>query len=89
MSTHYAYLVSLAKWATKQGISFDAADRFLRILFAGVGRSLTDGQASLDQLCAEHETPGGTNERVRRRWFEPAEPALHTVLDNLLTDLCG
>ncbi|WP_298443336.1 NAD(P)-binding domain-containing protein [Gordonia sp. (in: high G+C Gram-positive bacteria)] len=87
MSTHYGYLTALAAWATAHGIPGDDAERFLRSLFAGIGRSLDDPDRSLAQLRDEHETPGGSNERVRLRWFEPAEPALRDVLDALLTDL--
>ncbi|MFZ2512154.1 MAG: hypothetical protein WAW85_13835, partial [Gordonia sp. (in: high G+C Gram-positive bacteria)] len=87
VSTHYEYLASLANWAGAQGIRPADAERFLRSLFAGVGRSLTDDNLALDPLRTAHETPGGANERVRHRWFSPAEPALHTVLDDLLADL--
>lgn len=87
MSAHYAYLASLAKWAVRQGIPGDDAERFLRNLFAGVGRSLREEGTTLAELQEAHETPGGANERVRQRWFEPAAPALDAVLDDLLTDL--
>lgn len=87
VSTHYAYLGALAKWAAQQGIPVDDAERFLRNLFAGVGRSLREEDAVLAELQKAHETPGGANERIRERWFDAAAPALDVVLDDLLADL--
>ncbi|RNG17793.1 pyrroline-5-carboxylate reductase [Streptomyces botrytidirepellens] len=86
-TTHYAYLATLTSWAVGHGIPADAADRYVRSLFQGVGRSLND-ERSLDQLAAEHETPKGNNERIRTTWFAPANSeALTRALDDLLADL--
>ncbi|MEU3459399.1 NAD(P)-binding domain-containing protein [Streptomyces sp. NPDC006733] len=88
LTTHYAYLAALASWAAGQGIAPDAADRYLRGLFQGVGRSLGDATRSLQQLAADHETPQGSNERIRTTWFDPANAdALHRALDALFADL--
>jgi pyrroline-5-carboxylate reductase len=88
ISTHYAYLATLASWAAAQGIAPAAADRYVRDLFQGVGRSLADTSHSLDQLAAAHETPGGSNARVRTTWFTPAAAsALTDTLDTLLSHL--
>ncbi|MET8482866.1 NAD(P)-binding domain-containing protein [Streptomyces tendae] len=88
LTTHYAYLATLASWATGHGIAPDDADRYVRGLFQGVGRSLGDETRSLDRLAADHETPKGNNERIRTTWFDPANAAALTkALDGLLADL--
>ncbi|MCB5911482.1 hypothetical protein [Streptomyces pinistramenti] len=70
------------------GIASDDADRYLRSLFQGVGRALSDETRSLRRLAADHETPNGNNERIRTTWFDPANSeALNKALDDLLTDL--
>lgn len=88
LTTHYAYLATLASWAADHGIAPGDADRYVRGLFQGVGRSLADETRSLDRLAADHETPNGNNERVRGTWFDTANAkALTKVLDGLLDDL--
>ncbi|MFD0024792.1 NAD(P)-binding domain-containing protein [Streptomyces sp. NPDC058382] len=88
LTTHYSYLAALTSWAAGQGVAEDDADRYVRGLFQGVGRALGDGTRSLHRLAADHETPGGNNERIRTTWFGPANSeALHKALDGLLADL--
>lgn len=88
LTTHYSYLAALTSWAAGHGIAAGDAERYVRGLFEGVGRSLADQSSSLAQLAANHETPGGSNERIRTTWFTPANAqALGTALDELLTDL--
>ncbi|MFJ5229352.1 NAD(P)-binding domain-containing protein [Kitasatospora sp. NPDC088391] len=88
LSTHLAYLAALASWAADRGIDADTADHYVRGLFTGLGRGLADPALPLDRLAAAHETPGGSNERLRTTWFTPANAAaLTTALDTLLTDL--
>ncbi|MEU0940442.1 NAD(P)-binding domain-containing protein [Embleya sp. NPDC005971] len=88
LTTHYAYLATLASWAAGHGIAPGDAERYVRGLFQGVGRSLGDETRSLDELAADHETPNGSNERIRTTWFDPANSqALTTTLDDLLADL--
>ncbi|MEV8314626.1 NAD(P)-binding domain-containing protein [Streptomyces sp. NPDC059900] len=88
LTTHYAYLAALTSWASDQGIPAHDADRYIRSLFQGVGRALSDETRSLHQLAADHETPKGNNERIRTTWFDPANSqALHQALDGLLADL--
>ncbi|WP_399932379.1 pyrroline-5-carboxylate reductase [Streptomyces kanamyceticus] len=84
LTTHYAYLATLASWAVDQGIAAGDAERYLRGLFQGVGRSLGDETRSLHRLAADHETPNGNNERIRTTWFDPANSE---ALDGLLADL--
>ncbi|MFE2108118.1 NAD(P)-binding domain-containing protein [Kitasatospora sp. NPDC059463] len=88
LTAHYAYLTALTSWATDHGIAPEVADRYVRGLFEGVGRSLADGTRPLHRLAADHETPGGSNERIRTTWFGPANAAaLGEALDGLLDDL--
>ncbi|MFK0291863.1 NAD(P)-binding domain-containing protein [Streptomyces sp. NPDC090442] len=88
LTTHYTYLATLTSWAADQGIASDDADRYVRSLFQGVGRSLNDETRSLSQLAADHETPNGNNERIRTTWFSQANSeALKKALDGLLADL--
>ncbi|TYB69180.1 pyrroline-5-carboxylate reductase [Nonomuraea sp. PA05] len=88
LSTHYAYLATLSSWAAGHGMAAADADRYVRGLFEGVGRSLSDGSRSLRQLAADHETPKGLNERVRTTWFDQAgSDSLRATLDALLADL--
>jgi hypothetical protein len=65
LTTHYWYLATLTSWAADHGIVSEDADRYVRSLFQGVGRSLSDETRSLPQLAADHETPNGNNERIR------------------------
>ncbi|MGI5347669.1 NAD(P)-binding domain-containing protein [Streptomyces sp. CA-250714] len=84
------YLVTLTSWAAGHGVASEDADRYVRSLFQGVGRALSDETRSLHQLAADHETPNGNNERIRTTWFTPTNSeALTRALDALLTDLTG
>ncbi|AHH97361.1 pyrroline-5-carboxylate reductase [Kutzneria viridogrisea] len=88
LTAHYWYLATLTSWAAGQGIAFQDADRYVRSLFQGLGRSLNDETRSLRQLAADHETPNGSNERIRTTWFDQANSeALQKALDDLLADL--
>ncbi|WP_399888212.1 NAD(P)-binding domain-containing protein [Streptomyces sp. BBFR51] len=88
LTTHYAYLTALTSWAARHGIPADDAERHVRGLFQGIGRTLGDESRSLQQLAADHETPKGNNERIRTTWFDHANAAaLGSTLDDLLTDL--
>jgi pyrroline-5-carboxylate reductase len=88
LTTHYAYLATLAAWASQQGIPAEDADQYIRGLFQGVGRALGDSTRSLQQLAADHETPNGSNERIRTTWFDSANSdALTKALDGLLAHL--
>ena len=88
LSIHYHYLMTLASWVSEHGVPAADAERYLRGLFAGIGRSLDDRSRSLTDLAVNHETPGGSNERVRTAWFtEDNVAALRGTLDSLLADL--
>jgi len=88
LTTHYQYLVTLTEWAARQGIPPQDADHFVRGLFEDLGRTLSDESRSLERIARDHETPGGTNERIRTTWFDAANTeALTAALDALLADL--
>jgi pyrroline-5-carboxylate reductase len=88
LTTHYSYLATLTSWAAGHGIASDDADSYVRSLFQGVGRSLSDETRPLHQLAADHETPNGNNERIRTTWFNSTNSeALSQALDDLLADL--
>jgi pyrroline-5-carboxylate reductase len=88
LTTHYQYLATLTDWAAGHGIAADDADRYVRSLFREVGRSLSKNTRTLQQLAADHETPKGSNERIRTTWFTPGNSAALTrALDDLLADL--
>jgi pyrroline-5-carboxylate reductase len=88
VSTYLAYLGALADWASRNGVPQEAADRYVRSLFQGVNRSLGEEHKPLQAIASEHETPGGSNERIRTTWFDQAnDAALGTALDGLLADL--
>ncbi|MFJ2770427.1 NAD(P)-binding domain-containing protein [Streptomyces sp. NPDC087300] len=88
LTTHYWYLATLTDWAARQGIPAKEADRYVRGLFQGVGRSLGDDTRSLKQLAGDHETPKGSNERIRTTRFDASNAAsLTTALNGLLEHL--
>lgn len=88
LTAHLSYLATLTSWADRHGIPTDDAERYVRSLFQGLGRALGDESRSLRELAADHETPGGNNERIRTTWFTPANAeALGGALDGLLRDL--
>ncbi|MEV0603023.1 NAD(P)-binding domain-containing protein [Streptomyces sp. NPDC050315] len=88
ITTHYWYLATLTEWAARHGVPSADADRYVRSLFQGVGRALSDEARTLPRLAAAHETPNGINERIRTTWFDAANThALNDALDALLADL--
>ncbi|KAA6214821.1 pyrroline-5-carboxylate reductase [Streptomyces albofaciens JCM 4342] len=90
ITSHYAYLATLTEWAAGHGVPAEDADRYLRGLFQDVGRALGDGSRPLPRLVGDHETPNGSNERVRTTWFdEKNAAALKEALDALLAHLGG
>jgi pyrroline-5-carboxylate reductase len=88
VSTYLAYLGALADWAIRNGVPQEAADRYVRSLFQGVNRSLGEESKALQAIASEHETPGGSNERLRTTWFDAANiEALDAALDGLFAHL--
>ncbi|MFC9435718.1 hypothetical protein [Nocardia sp. NPDC057030] len=56
-------------------IAVRRGDRHVRGLFQAVGRALADETRSLRQLASDHETPNGSNHRIRTTWFDSANAA--------------
>ncbi|MFD5871294.1 pyrroline-5-carboxylate reductase dimerization domain-containing protein [Streptomyces sp. NPDC060322] len=88
LTTRYAYLAALTQWAIRNSIPSDDADRYVRSLFQGVGRTLSDQTRSFQQLATDHETPNGNNEPIRTTWFHTANSeSFSKALDDLLDHL--
>ncbi|WP_433010916.1 NAD(P)-binding domain-containing protein [Kribbella sp. CA-294648] len=88
LTIHFQCLATVTAWAAGHGIASDDADRYVRSVFREVGRALGDDTRTLQQLASDHETPGGSNERIRTTWFtSDNSAALTQALDGLLTDL--
>ncbi|MGW7657794.1 NAD(P)-binding domain-containing protein [Streptomyces asiaticus] len=88
LTAHYWYLATLTDWATGHGLAPEDADRYVRGLFQGVARALNDDTRSLTQLAGDHETPNGSNERIRTAWFNASNAqSLTKALDGLLEHL--
>lgn len=88
LTTHLSYLATLSTWAAGHGVPPEVAEGYVRGLFQGLGRALGEESRSLARLAADHETPNGSNERVRTTWFTPASSqALAETLDDLLDRL--
>ncbi|MQY14536.1 Pyrroline-5-carboxylate reductase [Streptomyces sp. RB5] len=88
LTTHLSYLSALTDWITSRGIDPAPADHYIRGVYQGLARTLSDESHTLPELAANHETPRGNNERIRTTWFTPANArALHEALDGLLADL--
>ncbi|GHH24668.1 NAD(P)-binding domain-containing protein [Streptomyces rubradiris] len=88
LTAHYWYLATLTDWAAGHGLAREDADRYVRGLFQGVARALDDDTRTLAQLAGDHETPNGSNERIRTTWFDAANArSLTRALDGLLEHL--
>lgn len=84
ISSHLSFLAAVSTWLERQGWSADAAERFVRTVFSGVGSGLTDHSRSLSELIGAHETPQGINESLRQEWLTPANRAgLEQALTNI------
>lgn len=85
VSAHLSMIATVAAWADRHTDSGTDAAGYVREVFLGLGGGLADPSRTLDQLAADHETPGGLNEQLRRTWFSTATAtALDDALDRLL-----
>jgi pyrroline-5-carboxylate reductase len=80
ISTHLRYIETIAAWVGCHGVDPQTAGRYVRSMFAGI--DLADTTRSLHELVTSHETAGGLNEELRRKWFDAT--GLDTALDSLL-----
>ena len=85
MSTFFALQAALTRWLEGRGATPEGAAAYVRSLQSALARTgATTAFADLPSLIAEHETPGGLNQRVRlelerQGWFD----ALGAALDGL------
>ncbi|MGW5644457.1 NAD(P)-binding domain-containing protein [Saccharopolyspora sp. NPDC003752] len=75
ISSYLHYLDTIAGWITRQGMDSRAAEGYVRSMFSGVNAALADERTDLPELGRAHETPGGNNEALRARWFNPQNRA--------------
>ncbi|HEY0919469.1 NAD(P)-binding domain-containing protein [Devosia sp.] len=80
MSSYFELHNALIDWLRQRGVSEDNATTYVAAMLHGLaGTAQAAGATELAGLPAEHETPGGLNQRVRQRlrergWFQqPAE----------------
>ncbi len=85
MSTFFALQAALARWLEGRGAAPEGAAAYVRSLHRALAQTSQETPfADLSSLVAEHETPGGLNQRVRtglegQGWFD----ALGEALDGL------
>ncbi len=85
MSTFFAQQAALAHWLQGRGATAEGAAAYVRSLHRALAEtSRRTAFTDLPSLVAEHETPGGLNQRVRtglerQGWFD----ALGEALDRL------
>jgi len=63
VAAHFAYLATVSRWLTAQGIGEADAVRYVAATFAPLAESLSPPPADLMALAAGHATPGGINEQ--------------------------
>ena len=92
LSTHYRYLATLTDWASRQGVPAEEADRYVRGPSPGNRARRRARAGRRDPLppaaAGDHETAGGSSERIRTTWFDAANAeALTRALDGFLARL--
>ncbi len=76
MSSFFALQATIAGWMAEHGATPEAASSYVRSLQRALAKTAVRTAAeALPELIAEHETPGGINQRVRRTleaqgWFD-------------------
>ncbi len=82
MSTFFALQSALARWLEGRDATPEAAAAYVRSLHGALAQTSQETEfAGLAALVAEHETPGGLNQRVRgelqrQGWFDAVGAAL-------------
>lgn len=67
MSTFFEYQKTVINWTVKAGLPLDTARDYATALFAGLATEARHTPLDeLDHMPAEHETPGGLNEYIRK-----------------------
>lgn len=87
MSSHFALAEHLQVWLAGRGVPDESASLYVRSMFSALGvAGLAATEAQQPHLVAEHETPGGLNQRVRsalndQGWFDAPGLAMDAVTD--------
>src|SRR5699024_1950802 len=90
MSAHFAFLQSITAWLVDQGWDQADADHFIRGQFVGLGTTLAETDIPIEELVADHETPGGLNEQLNREWMDEANRGrLAAALDAIYARVTG
>jgi pyrroline-5-carboxylate reductase len=63
IAAHFAYLATVSRWLTAQGIGEADATRYVAATFAPLAETLSPPPADLMALAATHATAGGLNEQ--------------------------
>jgi pyrroline-5-carboxylate reductase len=93
MSTVLALKNAIADWITARGAPAEGAATYVRSLFHSLSETAArTAVCDLPDLIGRPETPGGLNERVRRRlesggWFDAVGEAFDEILSLRRTDL--
>jgi pyrroline-5-carboxylate reductase len=88
VSAHFAYLATVSRWLTAQGIAEPDAARYVAATFAPLAETLSPPPADLMALAAAHATAGGINEQFYASLreagvFEIVERSLDQIADRL------
>jgi pyrroline-5-carboxylate reductase len=93
MSSFFALQAALTGWLEGRGATREGASAYVRSLHRALAQtSLETAFTDLPALVAEHETPGGLNQRVRTElerqgWFEALGVALEGLSSLRRADL--
>ena len=88
IAAHFAYLATVSRWLTAQGISEADATRYVAATFAPLTETLSPPPADLMTLADAHATAGGINEQFctalrRAGVFETVERSLDQIAARL------
>lgn len=88
VAAHLTYLATISNWLARHDVPSAVANRYIGLVFAGLGGPLRDDELDLDALTRDHMTPGGLNERLLTAMTEAGTwDALDAALDRTLSDV--
>jgi len=88
VAAHFAYLATVSRWLTAQGIAEADATRYVAATFAPLAETLSPPPADLMALAGTHATAGGLNEQFyaslrQAGLFDIVERSLDDVAERL------
>jgi pyrroline-5-carboxylate reductase len=88
VAAHFAYLATISRWLTAQGIGEAEAARYVAATFAPLAETLSSPPADLMALADGHATAGGLNEQFyaslrQAGVFDIVERSLDRIADRL------